>query len=76
MGQILSSRNPMGTVGIGLFLVALSAFVYGLFDPLFGPIAMVCLAAGTGLGVILGWRRPRALHVDPRLLDASGRDRD
>jgi len=71
MGQIIFSRNPTGKVSLGLFLLAISAFLYSIFDPLFGPLAIVCIAAGGVVAAILWRRRPQTLHIDSRTVDTS-----
>jgi hypothetical protein len=71
MGQIMFSRNPTGRIGLGLFLLALSAFVYSIFDPLFGPLAMGCIVAGVGVGVLLSRRRTTTLHIDPGTIETA-----
>jgi membrane-bound ClpP family serine protease len=71
MGQIIFSRNPIGSVGLGLFLLGISVFVYSIFDPLFGPLAIACIATGAVVAAFLLRRRPKTPHVDPRQPDAS-----
>jgi membrane-bound ClpP family serine protease len=66
MGQITFSRNPTGTVGIGLFIVGIAAFVLSALHPLFGPLAGGCIGAGVVCAVVLARRRTRVPHIDPR----------
>ena len=63
------SRDPTGSVGLGLFLVALSSFALSTLAPLFGPSALVSVGGGALLAVVRSRRRPRMLHIDPRHLD-------
>jgi hypothetical protein len=65
------SPNPVGTVGGGLFLLAISVFVSSMFDPFFGPVATGCIAAGGLAAALLVRRRPHPPHIDPRLVDTS-----
>jgi hypothetical protein len=58
MGQIIFSRNPVGSVGLGLFLLGIAVFVYSVFDPTFGYVAGPCIAGGAVVAVLLGRRRP------------------
>jgi len=73
MGQIIFSRNPTGTIGIGLVVAVISAFLVSTLDPLFGPLAVACIAAGA-VGAVLLVRRCKkvVLHIDPR--DPSNSD--
>ena len=71
MGQIIFSRNPVGSVGLGLFLVGIGAFVYSAFDPAFGPVAIPCIAGGALVAVLLTRRRSRVPHIDPRQVDIA-----
>lgn len=66
MGQIIVNKNAVGTVGLGLFLVGIGAFVYSALDPAFGPIAIACISGGAVVAGILLRRRPAAPHIDPR----------
>jgi hypothetical protein len=69
---ILFSREPTGSVGLGLFLIALIPFALSIFLTHFG----LSLAAGTLTAVFLIWRRrPEIPHIDPRLVDEPPRDR-
>jgi membrane-bound ClpP family serine protease len=73
MGQIIFSRHPIGTVGVGLFVVGIGAFVFSIIDPLFGPLALACIVAGGVCAVALARRRPKVQHIDPR--DASNAEK-
>jgi hypothetical protein len=66
MGQILFSKNPTGTVSLGLFLVGIAAFVLSAVEPFFRPIAVGTVIGGAGVAVLLWRRRPRRLSIDPR----------
>ena len=69
---ILDSRDPSGSVGLGLFLIALSPFALSIFLPHFG----LSLAAGTLTALFLICRRRSPIpHIDPRLVDEPPRDR-
>ena len=71
MGQIMFSRNPIGSFGLGLFLLGIGIFVYSAFDPSFGPIAIPCIAGGAVVSLLL-WRRPfNVPHIDARHADAK-----
>jgi membrane-bound ClpP family serine protease len=71
MGQIMFSRNPTGTIGLGLFVVAISAFLLSTLDPLFGPVAVGCIVAGAVGAVILGRRRSSVPHISPQDANTS-----
>lgn len=73
MGQIMFSRNPTGRIGVGLFLVGISAFLWSVFDALFGPLALTCIGAGLLVAGLLTLRRPQTPHIDPRLVDTPDR---
>jgi hypothetical protein len=66
MGQIIFSRNPTGSISLGLFLVAISVFLWSTLDPLFGPLAIGCIVAGLVLAVVLARRRHAPPHLDSR----------
>jgi hypothetical protein len=67
MGQIMFSRNPTGTIRLGLVIVVISAFLLSTLDPLFGPLAVACIAAGAAGAVLLARRRKKVVpHIDPR----------
>jgi hypothetical protein len=72
VGQIIVNKNAVGTVGLGLFLVAIGVFVYSALDPAFGPIATGCISGGAVVAGLLLRRHPATLHVDPR--QANGPD--
>ena len=73
MGQIIFSRHPTGTIGIGLVVAVISAFLLSTLDPLFGPLAVACIAAGSvGAGLLARRHKNVVLHVDPR--DPSNSD--
>jgi hypothetical protein len=65
------SRNPTGSVELGLFLIALSPFALSIFLPHFG----VAVAGGVAAAVFLAGRRPQVPHIDPRSLDDPDRER-
>ena len=69
MGQIIFSRNPMGSVGVGLFLLGIAVFVYSAFDPTFRYVAVPCIAGGTLVAVLLRRRHPTVPHINPRQAD-------
>jgi CHASE2 domain-containing sensor protein len=71
VGQIIVNKNAIGTVGLGLFLLGIGAFVYSAFDPAFGPIAIPCIVAGAIVAGFLLRRRPRHPQIDARQLDPS-----
>ena len=73
MGQIFVDRNTVGTVGLGLFLVAMGAFAYSVLDPVFGPIAFGCISGGAAVATLLFRRRQVIPHIDPRQADDSDR---
>ena len=64
MGQIIFSRNPTGSVALGLFILGISAFLFSVLDPLFGPLALGCIAAGAVVAALLMFRRPKTPHID------------
>jgi hypothetical protein len=66
----LYDRNPTGSIGLGLFLIALSPFAF--FMPL--PHAIVSLVGGSLTAVFLARRRHPVPHIDPRFLDDPDRD--
>ena len=73
---MLYSRNPTGTVGLGLFVLALSPFALSIFLPhfdMFLPHFGGSVAAGALLAVVLARRRPQVPHIDPRSLDEPER---
>ena len=72
MGQIVFSRSPTGTIGVGLFILGVGAFVFSVVDPFFGPLAVACIAAGAVGAVFLARRRRVVPHIDPR--DPSNSD--
>ena len=66
MSQILFSRNPIGSFGLGFFLIGIGVFAYSAFGPAFGPIAIACLAGGAVVSLLLR-RRPLSMpHIDAR----------
>jgi membrane-bound ClpP family serine protease len=69
MGQIIVNKNAVGTVGLGLFLVGIGAFLYSALDPTFGPIAIACIVGGAVVAGILSRRRSTTPHIDPRDAD-------
>jgi hypothetical protein len=71
MGQIIFTRNPIGSVGAGLFLLGIAAFVYSAFDPTFRYVAVPCIAGGSIVAVLLGRRRSTVPHIEPRQANAS-----
>ena len=64
MGQIIFSRNPTGSIALGLFILGISAFLFSVLDPLFGPLALGCIAAGAVVATLLLRRRPKTPHID------------
>ena len=64
MGQIIFSRNPTGSVALGLFMLGISAFLFGVLDPLFRPLALGCIGAGAVVAALLTRRRPKTPHID------------
>jgi hypothetical protein len=73
VAQIIVDRQAVGTVGLGLFLVATSAFAYSVLDPVFGPIAFGCISGGAAVALLLLRRRHVIPHIDPRQADVSDR---
>jgi membrane-bound ClpP family serine protease len=69
VGQIIVVKNAVGTVGLGLFLVGIAAFVYSALDPAFGPIAIGSILGGAVVAAFLLRRRPTTPHIDPRQVD-------
>ena len=66
MGQIMFSRNPTGSIGLGLFLVVISVFLWSTLDPLFGPLAIGCVVGGAVVAMVLTRRRHPRPHLDTR----------
>jgi len=64
MGQIIFSRNPTGSIALGLFILGISAFLFSVLDPLFGPLALGCIAAGAVVATLLLRRHPKTPHID------------
>ncbi len=71
MAQITFSRSPTGKVWSGLVVVVISAFLSSILDPLFGPLAVACIAAGAVGAVFLARRRTKVPHIDPRSVATS-----
>lgn len=72
MGQALFSGKPTGTVGLGLFIIALSAFALSIpATPHFG----LGVAGGVLAARFLARRRLPMPHIDPRQLDVPEGER-
>jgi hypothetical protein len=71
MGQIMFSRSPTGKIGLGLFVVAISAFLTSVRDPELGPFAVALIVAGVAVAILLRRRCPQVPHIDPRQADDS-----
>ncbi len=71
MGQISFGRHPVGSVGLALFLLGISAFAYSILDPVFGPVAIGCLAAGGVVAILLAWHRRQTTRMDASDADTS-----
>jgi membrane-bound ClpP family serine protease len=74
MGQIIFSRNPIGSVGVGLFLLGIAVFVYSAFDPTFRYVAVPCIAGGAVVAMLLGRRHPTVPHINPREAETLDED--
>lgn len=70
MGQIIVVKDAVGTVSLGLFLLGIGVFVYSVFDPAFGPIAIGSIVGGAIVAALLLRRRTNTPHIDPRQVDA------
>ena len=75
MGQVIVNKNLMGTVSLGLFVVAVGAFAAGAADPLFRPIAVGSVVGGVVLAGLLLRRRRHTPHIDPSQADAADSQR-
>jgi hypothetical protein len=75
MGQIMFNRSPTGKIGLGLFVVAISAFLTSALDPDLGPFAVALIVAGVAAAILLSRRHSQTPHIDPRQADESGERR-
>jgi hypothetical protein len=71
MAQIMFSRNPTGSIGLGVFLLGISVFLWSTVDPLFGPLATGCIGVGAVVAGLLALRHPKVPHIDPRQMESG-----
>ena len=71
MGQIAFSRGATGPLSAGVFLLGISAFLYSMLDPTFGPLAIGCTLAGGVVAVGVAFRNRRVTHIHMRPFDVD-----
>jgi uncharacterized membrane protein YbaN (DUF454 family) len=59
---ITFSRDVVGQMSVGLFLVGVAAFAVSLLDAGFGPIAQVCVGLGVLAAAALWWLHRGEAH--------------